>query len=108
MESTRWDLNAEAEAIEPELGISISILNCSFVFESFVAKTMFRGFNHPNFTASKNEESSEDSDHQQCRRESLLNKSAAAGDAGDDSGGEEKAKKVGEMEGFGRICKGWN
>ncbi|CAN1797551.1 hypothetical protein LINPERHAP1_LOCUS21307 [Linum perenne] len=74
MESTRWDLNAEAEAIEPELGISISILNCSFVFESFVAKTMFRGFNHPNFTASKNEESSEDSDHQQCRRESLLNK----------------------------------
>ncbi|CAN1328818.1 Protein GRAVITROPIC IN THE LIGHT 1 [Linum perenne] len=69
MESARWDLDAAAEAIEPELGISISILNRSFVFESFVAKTMFEGFNHPDFTSSKNDESSE-----QRRRESLLNK----------------------------------
>ncbi|CAN1136993.1 hypothetical protein LINPERHAP2_LOCUS9796 [Linum perenne] len=68
MESARWDLDAAAEAIEPELGISISILNRSFVFESFVAKTMFEGFNHPGFTASKNDESSEDSDHHQQQR----------------------------------------
>ncbi|CAN1165325.1 hypothetical protein LINPERPRIM_LOCUS33680 [Linum perenne] len=68
MESASWDLDAAAEAIKPELGISISILNRSFVSESFVAKTMFEGFNHPGFTASKNDESSEDSDHQQQQR----------------------------------------
>ncbi|CAN1163189.1 Protein GRAVITROPIC IN THE LIGHT 1 [Linum perenne] len=35
---------------------------------------MFEGFNHPDFTTSKNYESYEDSDHQQRRRKSFLNK----------------------------------
>ncbi|CAN0910977.1 Protein GRAVITROPIC IN THE LIGHT 1 [Linum grandiflorum] len=43
MESARWDLDAAAAAIEPELAFPISISNRCFVFESFVAKTMFEG-----------------------------------------------------------------
>ncbi|XP_065876903.1 protein GRAVITROPIC IN THE LIGHT 1 [Euphorbia lathyris] len=49
MEVARWDIEAAANAIEPDFVYAKPIHRC-FVFESFVSKTMFEGFNYPNFT----------------------------------------------------------
>ncbi|OAY26374.1 protein GRAVITROPIC IN THE LIGHT 1 [Manihot esculenta] len=48
MEVAEWDIEAAAKAIEPESIFSKPPHRC-FVFESFVSKTMFEGFNYPNF-----------------------------------------------------------
>eukprot|EP00257_Ricinus_communis_P026287 XP_025013701.1 protein GRAVITROPIC IN THE LIGHT 1 [Ricinus communis] len=48
MEIARWDIEAATNAIEPDSSFSKPTHRC-FVFESFVSKTMFEGFNHPNF-----------------------------------------------------------
>ncbi|CAN0918277.1 hypothetical protein LINGRAHAP2_LOCUS30778, partial [Linum grandiflorum] len=51
MESAHWDMDAAAAAIEPKLGFPISKTNRGFIFESFVSKTMFEGF-EPKFCPS--------------------------------------------------------
>ncbi|CAN1283511.1 Protein GRAVITROPIC IN THE LIGHT 1 [Linum perenne] len=71
MESAHWDMDAAAAAIEPKLGFPICKQNRCFVFESFVAKTMFEGFNHPNFTVVNESSAAEESHH---RRENCFNK----------------------------------
>ncbi|XP_021659850.2 protein GRAVITROPIC IN THE LIGHT 1 isoform X2 [Hevea brasiliensis] len=48
MDVAHWDIEAAAKAIEPESIFAKPTHRC-FVFESFVSKTMFEGFNHPNF-----------------------------------------------------------
>ncbi|KAM6551301.1 hypothetical protein CsatB_001109 [Cannabis sativa] len=48
MESANWDLEAAVKFIEPEASFSKQSHRC-FVFESFVCKTMFEGFNDPAF-----------------------------------------------------------
>ncbi|CAI0475729.1 unnamed protein product [Linum tenue] len=83
MESARWDMDAAARAVEPaELGIpskspaAAQQYRC-FVFESFVAKTMFEGFNHPNFTVPNDEsppEGKEEGKEEYRQRESHFNK----------------------------------
>ncbi|XP_044461453.1 protein GRAVITROPIC IN THE LIGHT 1-like [Mangifera indica] len=49
MESAIWDLDAAAKVIEPE-AIFTKPSHKYFAFESFVCKTMFEGFNFPNFS----------------------------------------------------------
>ncbi|XP_050225901.1 protein GRAVITROPIC IN THE LIGHT 1 [Mercurialis annua] len=51
MEFARWDIQAAANAIEPDLTFS-NPTHCRFAFESFVSKTLFEGFNQPNFMLS--------------------------------------------------------
>uniref|UniRef100_A0A5B7A1R9 Uncharacterized protein n=1 Tax=Davidia involucrata TaxID=16924 RepID=A0A5B7A1R9_DAVIN len=48
MESVYWDIDAAANAIEPEVTFSNPNHRC-FAFESFVCREMFDGFNRPNF-----------------------------------------------------------
>ncbi|CAN0853576.1 Protein GRAVITROPIC IN THE LIGHT 1 [Linum grandiflorum] len=75
MESAHWDMDAAAAAIEPKLGFPISKTNRGFVFESFVSKTMFEGFNHLNFTVlndSATEENDNENNHR--RRENCFSK----------------------------------
>ncbi|OAY24989.1 protein GRAVITROPIC IN THE LIGHT 1 [Manihot esculenta] len=48
MDVAHWDIEAAAKAIEPESTFAKPTHRC-FVFESFVSKTMFEGFNYPNF-----------------------------------------------------------
>ncbi|KAF2302990.1 hypothetical protein GH714_012339 [Hevea brasiliensis] len=48
MEVAEWDIEAAAKAIESESIFPKPTHRC-FVFESFVSKTMFEGFNYPNF-----------------------------------------------------------
>ncbi|KAF3451317.1 hypothetical protein FNV43_RR07412 [Rhamnella rubrinervis] len=48
MESARWDLDAAIKFIEPE-ALFAKPSHRSYAFESFVCKTMFEGFNYPNF-----------------------------------------------------------
>ncbi|KAK0579746.1 hypothetical protein LWI29_030827 [Acer saccharum] len=49
MESAQWDLESAARVIEPGV-IFTKTSHRYFVFESFVCKTMFEGFNFPNFS----------------------------------------------------------
>lgn len=48
MESARWDLDAAIKFIEPQALFAKPSHRC-YAFESFVCKTMFEGFNCPNF-----------------------------------------------------------
>ncbi|KDP21137.1 hypothetical protein JCGZ_21608 [Jatropha curcas] len=48
MEAAHWDIEAASKAIEPDSVFAKPTHRC-FVFESFVTKTMFEGFNFPNF-----------------------------------------------------------
>ncbi|KAL5576982.1 hypothetical protein UlMin_018681 [Ulmus minor] len=49
MEAANWDLDSAINFIEPDASFSKSSHRC-FAFESFVSKTMFEGFNLPNFS----------------------------------------------------------
>ncbi|KAF5752807.1 hypothetical protein HS088_TW01G00725 [Tripterygium wilfordii] len=49
MELAQWDLDVAARAIEPDAVFTKPSHRC-FVFESFVFRTMFEGFNSPHFT----------------------------------------------------------
>lgn len=49
MESSRWDINAAAAAIQPGAIFSRAAHRC-LAFESFVCREMFDGFHFPNFS----------------------------------------------------------
>nr|XP_024925684.1 protein GRAVITROPIC IN THE LIGHT 1 [Ziziphus jujuba var. spinosa] len=55
MESARWDLDSAIQFIEPD-AVFAKPSHRSYAFESFVSKTMFEGFNHPNFTLSDDQQ----------------------------------------------------
>ncbi|XP_052200749.1 protein GRAVITROPIC IN THE LIGHT 1 [Diospyros lotus] len=49
MESSNWDIETAAKAIEPEVDFAKANHRC-FAFESFVCREMFDGFDSPNFS----------------------------------------------------------
>ncbi|KAL3503097.1 hypothetical protein ACH5RR_037546 [Cinchona calisaya] len=52
MESAEWDLHAAASSIEPGAVFWKNTHKC-YAFESFVCREMFDGFNHPDYSISK-------------------------------------------------------
>ncbi|KAM7263510.1 hypothetical protein ACFE04_001193 [Oxalis oulophora] len=53
MELANWDLDEAAKVIEPETLVFTKPSHKCFVFESFVCKSMFEGFNFPGFSGEK-------------------------------------------------------
>ncbi|KAI8001599.1 Protein GRAVITROPIC IN THE LIGHT 1 [Camellia lanceoleosa] len=59
MESSNWDIDSAASAIEPGLVFPKPNHRC-FAFESFVCKEIFDGFNSPNFLLPNDSKSSDE------------------------------------------------
>lgn len=55
LELANWDLDLAVKFIEPGCRFSKQSHRC-FAFESFVAKTLFEGFNFPNFNLDQNDD----------------------------------------------------
>ncbi|KAK4421139.1 hypothetical protein Salat_2064400 [Sesamum alatum] len=63
MESANWDIEAAANAIQPDIRF-INRDHRAFAFESFVCREIFAGFNDPNFSVQTNEQSLPKENHQ--------------------------------------------
>ncbi|KAL0300648.1 UNVERIFIED_CONTAM: hypothetical protein Sradi_6341600 [Sesamum radiatum] len=63
MESVNWDIQAAANAIQPDIRF-INRDHKAFAFESFVCREIFAGFNDPNFSVQTNEQSLPKENHQ--------------------------------------------
>ncbi|KAI3466765.1 hypothetical protein Pfo_023428 [Paulownia fortunei] len=63
MESANWDIEAAANAIQPDIIFS-NRDHKAFAFESFVCREIFTGFNDPNFSIQKNDQSLPRKNHQ--------------------------------------------
>ncbi|KAI3456116.1 hypothetical protein Pfo_012779 [Paulownia fortunei] len=63
MESANWDIEAAANAIQPDIIFSKRD-HKAFVFESFVCREIFTGFNDPGFSIQNNDQSLPSEIHQ--------------------------------------------